>query len=898
MDILRNLLNSIRNLIQFSMASFVSVNRRGICISTRDVATFNVGWILVLILISIFGTVAASRIPDKYPIEVYHMLQEKTQLSYGRDNRIKGSWGPWSSWSECSRSCGTGIQSQARECLPMRSSLRKRSTVHHENTMHAKPMCIGTYKRYHVCNTQDCPNYPDDFRAEQCAKYNGRIYKGQNYLWMPFPDAPNTCALNCRAIGERFYATLEPVVIDGTPCNAPYRHGQRPGLSSESGERWLCVAGQCKSVGCDGVVGSGVKVDACGVCGGEGRGCRLFEGIFMEPILPRGHQPVTTIPKGAMSLNISELRHTANFLALRDLNGSYMLNGPWSLSPSGSYKISGTMFSYQRGDGTRMENIFATGPLAEPLELEIFYQEYNPGIIYKYVVPLNETADNNAMIAPPLLAPGPNDPSNEIPDSSNRAMPAPIPRIFGHESHSSVPNSNYSQKESRERKRKEEMRHPPTTIMAGDQPNVTETGGKKKKKFSWQVVGLSTCSKTCGGGVQNAIFKCIREKNRMVANERRCRNIQKPPVPPPLKCNDRPCPARWKASAWSECSVSCGVGIQTRQLECVQELNSKLTMRVAAGACAQPPDLRTTQTCRRAACSNSNPELKQMTVQHDRPRWDVGTWGPCSATCGRGFKRRTVTCITSNDPCSFSTKPEVEKHCESAPCHTNSKGHAPWLFSEWSQECSAECGSGVRKRQVACADGSELFCNPNDKPVMEESCLGNNTNCDKPVWYTGPWSSCTVSCGSGMQYRRTLCIAKMDNNFQVLPEVNCNSFDNKPTTEQTCRMPACSAKWFTSHWSKCSQTCGTGVQERLVRCIYEGVTASGCSEVDEPIGKRVCNTDPCIKKDEIPVDELSKMPKDKPNDHCIDKYPNCNLVVKVGLCRIKYYKHSCCGCRD
>ena len=65
---------------------------------------------------------------------------------------------------------------------------------------------------------------------------------------------------------------------------------------------------------CDGVVGSGVAMDACGVCGGQGKGCRLYEGIFMEPILPRGHQPVTTVPKGAMSLNISELRFSNNFL--------------------------------------------------------------------------------------------------------------------------------------------------------------------------------------------------------------------------------------------------------------------------------------------------------------------------------------------------------------------------------------------------------------------------------------------------------------------------------------------------------------------------------------------------------------------------------------------------------
>lgn len=48
--------------------------------------------------------------------------------------------------------------------------------------------------------------------------------------------------------------------------------------------------------------------------------------------------------------------------------------------------------------------------------------------------------------------------------------------------------------------RKEEMKHPPTTVMAGDQPKSKATRRKKRRKFVWKIVGLSPCSKECGGG--------------------------------------------------------------------------------------------------------------------------------------------------------------------------------------------------------------------------------------------------------------------------------------------------------------------------------------------------------------------------------------------------------------
>jgi len=109
--------------------------------------------VLALMMLSTTG-VSSSHMPEKYPIEVYHMLQERTQFGIGHDNKIRGTWGTWSSWSECSRSCGIGIQSQFRECVPLRRLLRRRSIISENGTSSVRPICIGTYKRYHTCNTQ------------------------------------------------------------------------------------------------------------------------------------------------------------------------------------------------------------------------------------------------------------------------------------------------------------------------------------------------------------------------------------------------------------------------------------------------------------------------------------------------------------------------------------------------------------------------------------------------------------------------------------------------------------------------------------------------------------------------------------------------------------------------
>lgn len=113
----------------------------------------------------------------------------------------------------------------------------------------------------------------------------------------PAPAAPNACNLNCLAVGHNFYYTFGRV-LDGTRCGpgspdlcvggrclVGARRAGTPGTPGDPQLGPLALRpcfGSPQSVGCDGILGSGVRPDACGQCGGGHDTClfvhRLFQG--------------------------------------------------------------------------------------------------------------------------------------------------------------------------------------------------------------------------------------------------------------------------------------------------------------------------------------------------------------------------------------------------------------------------------------------------------------------------------------------------------------------------------------------------------------------------------------------------------------------------------------------
>ncbi|XP_060822427.1 thrombospondin type-1 domain-containing protein 4-like isoform X1 [Bombus pascuorum] len=598
-------------------------------------------------------------------------------------------------------------------------------------------------------------------------------------------------------------------------------------------------------------------------CGGH-----LIDGIFTEPTLERGYNLVATVPRGAVVLNVTQLRHTENYLAVKLQDGSYLFNGNYSISLSGKYEAAGTTFVYYRQGSQNLESFSATGPLEEPIDVMVLYQEPNPGIVYRYIIPGSAPSPNIHLGHKPV---------------SNKA---------GEPILSAIPHRK---------------------IDVGSTNDGTQAylpRRYKKRKFFWKASGYTECSRTCGGGVQMLRYVCTREHTQAPVPDKRCHTLEKPRETQ-VKCNTTPCPPKWRAGPWGVCSVTCGSGNRLRDVECVQEITSSLVMRIADGACTEPNILPTTEICEMPQCEF---DTKAATTTLPPPQWSVGTWSSCSTTCGPGKRTRTATCVTHGPSCDLEVKPITQDTCDLGPCpikspQTNAistRLQSPqWLYSEWSDGCSAECGVGLQTRKIFCEKSPEEgFCDQSTRPETSRTCSSNRTCSGQ--WFTGPWTACSTECDSGEQVREVVCITILRGSLRVVLDMNCPA--NKPETRRSCSGPPCTSSWFISDWTECSRSCGKGIQKREVRCLNrEGQPPEHhelhCKEKDRPISRRTCNDYPC--KDDVHRSEnqhtvlqvqndpeISNVLEDNPL--CKDSTTNCNLVAQARLCTYQFYHQLCC----
>lgn len=79
---------------------------------------------------------------------------------------------------------------------------------------------------------------------------------------------------------------------------------------------------------------------------------------------------VVTIPAGARSIRVVELNTSSSYLAIRDTQRRYYLNGHWTVDWPGRHPIAGAIFEYKR-PYNRPESLISTGPTNETLIIEV-----------------------------------------------------------------------------------------------------------------------------------------------------------------------------------------------------------------------------------------------------------------------------------------------------------------------------------------------------------------------------------------------------------------------------------------------------------------------------------------------------------------------------------------------
>ncbi|KAJ8381094.1 hypothetical protein SKAU_G00018720 [Synaphobranchus kaupii] len=219
----------------------------------------------------------------------------------------------------------------------------------------------------------------------------------------------------------------------------------------------------------------------------------------------------------------------------------------------------------------------------------------------------------------------------------------------------------------------------------------------------------------------------------------------------------------WVVGNWSECSTTCGLGAVWRTVLCSSSQESD---------CANMKMPEPAQRCHLRPCAT----------------WNSGNWskkpGRCPEGCLGGMKQRDVQCIDSQSKrqlrpfhCqALAYKPQNSQTCPPLPC-------LDWHTSPWGQ-CSKSCGEGLRERLVYCSEYNR--CNPAQRPNSTEFC--NQHQCSQ--WVTEDWEECTASCGGGVQHRVVKCVNKdkLGNSGS-----QCEK-STRPDSFQKCNLKDCKRK--------------------------------------------------------------------------------------------------------
>ncbi|XP_067084527.1 A disintegrin and metalloproteinase with thrombospondin motifs 3 [Osmerus mordax] len=445
-------------------------------------------------------------------------------------NQVKqdGAWGSWSKYGSCSRSCGTGVRFRTRQCNAPSPS-------------NGGQDCPGVNFEYQLCNTNDCLKHFEDFRAQQCQLRNSHFeYQNSKHHWLPYehPDSNRRCHLYCQSKETGDVAYMKLLVHDGTRCSYkdPYS---------------ICVRGECVKVGCDKEIGSNKVEDKCGVCGGDNSHCRTVKGTFTRTPKKAGYLKMFLIPPGARHMIIQEHEASPHILAIKNqATGHYILNGKGEEAKSKSFIDLGVEWDYIIEDD--VETLHTDGPLHDAVVVLIIPKdnETRSTLMYKYIIHEDSVPINN---------------NNVIQDDTFEwAL-----KSWSQCSRPCAGGYQYTKYGCRKKGDSKMVHRSYCDVSKKPKPIRRMCNLQDCTKPQWISEEWEYCTKTCGSlGFQIRTVRCVQflhEGTNRSVHSKYCSG-EKPESRKP--CNRTPCPAHWRTADWSECSVTCGEGVEKRIVTC------------------------------------------------------------------------------------------------------------------------------------------------------------------------------------------------------------------------------------------------------------------------------------------------------------------------------------------
>ncbi|KAH0616617.1 hypothetical protein JD844_027870 [Phrynosoma platyrhinos] len=275
-----------------------------------------------------------------------------------------------------------------------------------------------------------------------------------------------------------------------------------------------------------------------------------------------------------------------------------------------------------------------------------------------------------------------------------------------------------------------------------------------KECATWQVGPWGECSVTCGYGYQMRAVKCVAGiYGTILDDDRECsaatqpRDSQGQRELAGMDKEDGMLQAfgtdvRMDNTSRGLCTVTCGNGIVTREVVCVNH-----HQQIDENYCDPEGHPAKEQECNMPPCQ---PDYRHILDIHEHPSHQDyppihnvdPSHGNCSSSCAGGFHHRVVVCQDedgqSTSYCDETLKPPNLSHCDSGPCPR-------WNYGSWG-ECTQTCGDGIKTRLVICQlpNGqvlSDQSCEILEKPPNTAQC-NNIHSCPSEVsWHRGPWKS-------------------------------------------------------------------------------------------------------------------------------------------------------------